>query len=143
MLQSTCQNFTKNCKTRPKKCIVGHPGQLASKMEMEREALCRRNGWSFSPFAMETIGVCGGKANSLLQKLVNLWANNNGCSKSAAPLLCRSRLQLALLRGMARQLERGFPLPQPLRTCTRFKVETGGVIFPEYAIFSIHFLFSY
>ena len=75
--------------------------------------LCKRSGWSFTPFAMETIGVWGGKANSLLQKLVTVWANSNGCAKGEAALLCRSRLQLALLRGLARQLERGFRLPEP------------------------------
>ena len=75
--------------------------------------LCKRSGWSFTPFAMETIGVWGGKANSLLQKLVTVWANSNGCAKGEAALLCRSRLQLALLRGLARQLERGFRLPKP------------------------------
>ena len=69
-------------------------GQLAKKMErrkvMERQALCKRSGWSFSPFAMETIGVWGGKANSLLQKLVTVWANSNGCTQSgpARPGLC-------------------------------------------------------
>ena len=93
------------------------PGQPAKKMErrklLKRQALCRRSGWSFSPFVMETIGAWGGKANQLLQKLVTLWANNKGCSKLEASLLCRSRLQLALIRGLARQLERGFPLPQP------------------------------
>ena len=93
------------------------PGQHAKKMErrkvLERQALCRHCGWSFSPFVMETIGVCGGKANYLLQKPVTVWANNNGCSKSDASIICRSRLQLALVRGLARQLERGFPLPQP------------------------------
>ena len=81
------------------------PGQLATKMErrktLERQALCKRSGWSFSPFAMETIGVCGGKANSLLHKLVTVWANNYGCNKREASLLCRSRLQLALVRGLA------------------------------------------
>ena len=76
-------------------------------------ALCKRSGWSFTPFAMETIGVWGGKANSMLQKLVTVWANSNGCAKGEAALLCRSRLQLALLRGLARQLERGFRLPEP------------------------------
>ena len=93
------------------------PGQHAKKMErrkvLERQALCRHCGWSFSPFVMETIGVWGGKANYLLQKPVTVWANNNGCSKSDASIICRSRLQLALVRGLARQLERGFPLPQP------------------------------
>ena len=66
-----------------------------------------RHAWSFTPFAMETIGIWGGKANSLLPKLVTVWANSNGCTKGEAALLCRSRLQLALLRGLARQkLER-------------------------------------
>ena len=101
------------------------PGQLATKREhrkiLERQALCKRNGWSFSPFAMEAIGVWGGKANSLLQKLVTLWANNNGCTKSKASLLCRSQLQLALVRGLARQLERGFPLPQPQPATVEFE----------------------
>ena len=93
------------------------PGQVVKKMErrkvMERQALCRRSGWSFSSFAMENIGVWGSKANHLLQKLVTIWANSNGCTKGEAALLCSSRLRLALLRGQARQLERGFPLPQP------------------------------
>ena len=93
------------------------PGQLAKKMEQrkvhERQALCHRSGWSFTPFAMETIGRWGGKAEQLLQKIVNLWANNRGCTKREAAVLCRSRLQLALVRGLGRQLERGFPLPQP------------------------------
>ena len=96
---------------------VVQPGLLASKMErrkfVERQALCRRNGWAYSPFTMETIGVWGGKANNVLQKLVTLWATNYGCTKSEASLLCRSRLQLALVRGLARQLERGFPIPEP------------------------------
>ena len=93
------------------------PGQHAKKMErrkiLERQALCHHSGWSFTPFVMETIGRWGGKAEHLLQQLVTRWANLQGCSKPEAALLCRSRLQLALVRGMARQLERGFPLPQP------------------------------
>ena len=71
------------------------PGPLAKKMEqrkvLERQALCRRNGWSFSPFAMETIGVWGGKARHLLQKLATVWANHNGCTKREAASGCRSR----------------------------------------------------
>ena len=101
-----------------------HPGQLAKKMEqrkvLERQALCRRNGWSFSPFAMETIGVWGGKARHLLQKLVTAWANLHGCTKCEAASICRSRLELALVRGLARQLERGFPLPQPQPAAEEF-----------------------
>ena len=104
---------------------VVQPGLLASKMErrkvLERQALCKRNGWSFSPFAMKTIGVWGSKANSLLQKLVTLWATNHGCTKSEASLICRSRLQLALVRGLARQLKRGFPLPQPQPAAAEFE----------------------
>ena len=76
----------------------------------ERQALCRRSGWSFSPFVIKANGVRSGKANQLLQKLVTVSTNNNGCSKRKASFLCRSRLQLALVRGLARQLERGFPL---------------------------------
>ena len=72
--------------------------------------------WSFLDImltfqAVKADAIPGGKANGLLQKLVNLWANNNGYSKSEASSLCRSRLLLALLRGMARQLVRGFPRP--------------------------------
>ena len=92
------------------------PGKLAKKMEQqkvqERQALCQRNGWRFLPFVVETIGVFGGKAQYLLQKLISLWANTHGCSKREASLLCRTRLELALIRGQARQLERGFPLPR-------------------------------
>ena len=76
----------------------------------ERQALCRRSGRSFSPFVIKANGVRSGKANQLLQKLVTVSTNNNGCSKRKASFLCRSRLQLALVRGLARQLERGFPL---------------------------------
>ena len=40
---------------------VVKPGQPAKKMErrknLKRQALCRRSGWSFSPFVMETMGV--------------------------------------------------------------------------------------
>ena len=41
----------------------------------------------------------GGDANNLLQKLVVVWAKNNGRSKRKASALCISRLQLALLHG--------------------------------------------
>ena len=91
------------------------PGQLAKKMEQqkvqERQAPCQRNGWRFLPFVAETIGGFGGKAQFLMQKLISLWANTHGCSKREAALLCRTRIELALIRGQARQLERGFPLP--------------------------------
>ena len=109
-------------------CNQANSPKRWSRKVLERQAPCRRSGWSFLPFAMETIGVWGVKANQLLQKLVTAWANNNGCSKREASLVCRSRLQLALVRGLARQLEWGFLLPQPQsaadefeRTCTPFK----------------------
>ena len=105
-----------------------NPGQLAKQMEqrkiLERQALCHRSGRSFIPFAMETIGRWGGKAEHLLQKLVTLWANTHVCSKREAAFLCRSRLQLALVRGLARQLERGFPLPQPQPASAAFEICT-------------------
>ena len=99
------------------------PGQLARKLEqrkvLERQAFCRRNGWTFSPFAMETIGVWGGKARHVVQKLA-AWTNLSGYTKHEAASLCRSRLELALVRGLARQLKRGFPLPLPQPTAEEF-----------------------
>ena len=89
------------------------PGKLAKKMEQqkERQALCQRNGWRFLPFVVETIGVFGGKAQFMRQKIISLWANTHGCSKREASLLCRTRIELALI--VARQLERGFPFLEP------------------------------
>ena len=96
------------------KIAENQPGDMAKKMEQqkvqERRALCQRAGWRFLPFVVETIGVFGGKAQSLMQKLISLWSNTHGCSKREASLLCRTRIELALIRGQARQLERGFPL---------------------------------
>ena len=89
------------------------PGKSAKKMEqqkvLERQALCQRNGWRFLSFVVETIGVFGGKAQFMMQKIICLWANTHGCSNREASLLCRTRIELALIRGQARQLERGFP----------------------------------
>ena len=97
------------------------PGKSAKKMEqqkvLERQALCQRNGWRFLPFVVETIGVFGGKAQFMMQKIISLWANTHGCSKREASLLCRTRIELVLIRGQARQLERGFPvLESPVAT---------------------------
>ena len=101
------------------------PGKLAKKTEQqkvqERQALCQRNGWRFLPFIVEAIGVFGGKAQNLLQKLISLWAIAHGCSKSEASLSCRTRLELALIRGQARQLERGFPLPRAQEAMVDFE----------------------
>ena len=65
----------------------------------------RRMGWQGKQFAAETGDPMG----------------QQQCTKSEASLLCRSRLQLALVRGLARQLERGFPLPQSQPARVNFK----------------------
>ena len=74
-----------------------------------RSALCRQQGLTFVPFVVETVGTWGGKARYLSQKLVRLYALKNNSSLSDAAIACRTRLALALVRGLARQLERGFP----------------------------------
>ena len=61
------------------------------------------------PFAVETVGSGGGKARHISQKLMRLLALKNSFSLSDAALSCRGRLALAVVRGLARQLERGFP----------------------------------
>ena len=78
----------------------------------ERQALCQRNGWRFLPFVVETIGVFGGKAQFLMQNIISLWAKTHGGCKREASLLCRTRIELALIRSQARQPERGFPSPE-------------------------------
>ena len=87
-------------------------GKLAKQAEnrktSERSAICRQEGWTFVPFIAETVGMWGGKARYVSQKLLRLWALNS-CSMSDAALSCRARLALAVVRGLARQLERGFP----------------------------------
>ena len=88
------------------------PGKLVKQAEnrtSERSAICRQEGWNFVPFIVETVGMWGGKARYLSQKLMRLWALKNSCSMSDAALSCRARLALAVVRGLARQLERGFP----------------------------------
>ena len=89
------------------------PGKLAKQAEnrktSERSAICRQEGWTFVPFVVETVGMWGGKARYLSQKLMRLWALKNSCSMSDAAMSCRARLALAVVRGLARQLERGFP----------------------------------
>ena len=89
------------------------PGKLAKQTENrktgERSSLCRQEGWTFVPFVVETVGTWGGKARHISQKLMRLWALKNSCSLSDAALSCRARLALAVVRGLARQLERSFP----------------------------------
>ena len=90
------------------------PGQVARHTERrkttERQALCLANGWTFTPFVMETIGSWGGKGRRLLQQLIDIWAVEHGATKKDAAVECRTRMALALVRGLARQMERGFPL---------------------------------
>ena len=89
------------------------PGKLAKQTEnrktSERSALCRQEGWTFVPFIVETVGSWGGKARYLSQKLMRLWALKNSCPLSDATLSCLTRRALAVVRGPARRLERGFP----------------------------------
>ena len=48
-------------------------GKSAKKMKqqnvLERQAQCQRNGWRFLPFLVKTIGVFGGKAQFIMQKI--------------------------------------------------------------------------
>ena len=58
------------------------PGQVARHTERrkttERQALCLANGWTFTPFVMETIGSWGGKGRRLLQQVIDIWAVEHG-----------------------------------------------------------------
>ena len=45
-----------------------------------------------------------------MQKIIEQWAITHGCNKNEAAVMCRTRLTLALVRGLSHQLERGFPL---------------------------------
>ena len=86
------------------------PGKAAGLLNMhERAAICRRVSWSFVPFVAEAVGTLGGKVKHLLQNIIGLYAAHHRRSMAAAANHCRSRLFLAVLRGMARQFERGFP----------------------------------
>ena len=91
-----------------------HPGKLARLVEgnkiRDSQALCRRLGWNFAPFVMETAGTWGGKARHVLQQIVRQWAIRHDCSMKDAAIICRTTLALALVRSIAGQLERGYPL---------------------------------
>ena len=78
------------------------PGKKAKRMEnwkiKQSQALCARQGWSFAPFVMETVGTRGGKGRYVLQKVTKHYALTQQCSKAEAAVTCRTRLALALVR---------------------------------------------
>ena len=90
-----------------------HPGKLAKAAEKrkprEQFAVCNKAGWGFCPFVVETQGTWGGLARHLMQRIVCLWAVKKGCSKAEAAACCFGCMSTAVLRGVGRQLERGFP----------------------------------
>ena len=61
------------------------------------------------PFVLEATGSWGGKAKHLTQLITQKYALRHGCTLKEAGIVCRTKLQLSLLRSLARQLERGFP----------------------------------
>ena len=89
------------------------PGKLARQVENQkvraRLPACRRLGWSFCPFVIEATGAWGGKAKHLTQLIVQKYALRHQSSMKEAGMVCKTRLQLSLLRSLSRQLERGFP----------------------------------
>ena len=91
------------------------PGKLARQTENSkvraRLPACRRLGWSFCPFVVEAMGAWGGKAQHLAQMLTQKYALKHQCTKKEASAVCRTRLQLSLLRSLSRQLERAYPNP--------------------------------
>ena len=89
-----------------------HPGKLTKMAERkktrEQFAKCHKAGWEFCPFIVETQGTWGGHARHLMQRIICLWALKKGCSKSEAVVSCTGPISTAVLRGVGRQLERGF-----------------------------------
>ena len=89
------------------------PGKAASRAErtkrQESQALCKRAGWGFYPFAFETVGSFGGGARFLCQRLARQWSLHHECSLQEAGRAVHRALGCAVIRAVARQLERGFP----------------------------------
>ena len=65
--------------------------------------------YSFCPFAIEATGTWGGKARYLTQLLIQKYDLRQQCSKKEAGNVCRTVLQLSILRSLCRQLERAYP----------------------------------
>ena len=89
------------------------PRKLARQVEnakvRARLPACRRLGWSLCPFVIEATRAFGGKASHLTQLITQKYTLRHGCSMKEAGTICRTRLQLSVLRSLLRQLERGFP----------------------------------
>ena len=89
------------------------PGKLAKmaerKKSREQFATCHKAGWEFCPFIVETQGTWGGPARHLMQRIICLWSLKKGCPESEAAVSCTGSISTAVLRGVGRQLERGFP----------------------------------
>ena len=90
------------------------PGKLARQAARHKKsastALCRRAGSSFETFIVETFGSWESGALRLAQALVKMTALHRSRSLVEAARSCRSRLAAAVLRGMCRQVERGYPV---------------------------------
>ena len=104
-----------------------YPGKSAKaagrKKTREQFAVCHKAGWQFCPFIVETQGTWGGHARHLVQRIICLWALKKGCSKAEAAVSCTGTISAAVLRGVGRQLERGFP-----GSCT-FTGEPAGLLY--------------
>ena len=78
------------------------------------QALCKRaerprTVSTFQPFAFETVGSFGGSARFLCQRLARQWSLHHECSLQEAGRAVHRALGCAVIRDVARQLERGFP----------------------------------
>ena len=86
-------------------------GKAATKVEKdkikEKLIACRRRGWQFRPFVLETVGTWGCKARNLLQPIARRFHHQATLAQAAGDI--RQRLQLTLLCELGCQFERGFP----------------------------------
>ena len=93
-----------------------HPEKLAKAAEKRKEKKFESyfryvtvQAGGFCPFVVETQGAGGGQARHLMQRLVCLWAEKRGCTKADAAAYCIGCISTAVLRGVGRQKEHGFP----------------------------------
>ena len=89
------------------------PGKAAARVEdmkrRESVALCKREGWGFGTFVVETFGPFSSGARFLCQRLVRVWALKHELPLPEASRVIHRALGCAWIRAVARQLERGFP----------------------------------
>ena len=94
------------------------PGKQAKVVERRklRDSFwaCKRAGWDFHPFVLETVGAWGGHARYILQHIIRRWALVKACSKGEAARAVKLRISSALLVGTSRQLERAYPEDGPI-----------------------------